>query len=131
MLTSPFICSIGLLAIAVCASSGVDHDWDEEPDRRNLNNVEQPGELKDELAYSSCPEGYPAFGTLGDLLRAWNPNDPDVPEGVVEERLHVSGVDSPALCAFQRRADAIAVITSKSTLVFRSKSNGDQTQYPP
>lgn len=101
MLTSPFIVSLGLLATAVCASSGADHVWDEEPDRRNLmNDVKPPGELKDELAYSSCPEGYPAFSTLGGLLRAWNPNDPDVPEGVVEERLHVSRADSLCFALF-------------------------------
>lgn len=45
---------------------------------------------KDESAYGPCPDGYPAFGKLGDLLRAWSPNEPDVPEGGVIERLHVS-----------------------------------------
>lgn len=46
--------------------------------------------IKEETEYASCPEGYPAFGRLGDLLTAWNPNEPDVPEGVVIERLQVS-----------------------------------------
>lgn len=45
---------------------------------------------KAESAYSSCPDGYPSFGKLGDLLRAWSPNEPDVPEGGVIERLQVS-----------------------------------------
>lgn len=65
----------------------------DEQDRRWLafgrGNKSGP-DLKDESAYSHCPEGYPAFGRLGELLTAWNPNQPDEPEGVVVERLHVS-----------------------------------------
>lgn len=45
---------------------------------------------KAESAYSSCPDGYPTFGKLGEMLRAWSPNEPDVPEGGVIERLQVS-----------------------------------------
>lgn len=45
--------------------------------------------IKGESEYSNCPEGYPSFGTLGDLLTAWNPNQPEVPEGGVIERLKV------------------------------------------
>lgn len=46
--------------------------------------------IKNETEYSSCPEGYPSYGKLGDLLTAWNPNQPNVPEGGVIERLQVS-----------------------------------------
>lgn len=46
-------------------------------------------DIKGEDKYSSCPEGYPAFGTLGDLLTAWSPNQPEVPDGGVIERLRV------------------------------------------
>ncbi len=46
-------------------------------------------DIKGEDKYSSCPEGYPAFGTLGDLLKAWSPNQPEVPQGGVIERLRV------------------------------------------
>lgn len=46
--------------------------------------------IKNETEYASCPEGYPAYGRLGDLLTAWSPNQPEVPEGVVIERLQVS-----------------------------------------
>lgn len=49
-------------------------------------------ELKGEEEYASCPESYPSFGTLGELLKAWNPNQPEVPEGGVVERLRVSRV---------------------------------------
>lgn len=45
---------------------------------------------KPESAYTSCPDGYPTFGKLGEMLRAWSPNEPDVPEGGVIERLQVS-----------------------------------------
>lgn len=45
--------------------------------------------IKNETEYSSCPEGYPSYGRLGDLLTAWSPNQPDVPEGGVIERLQV------------------------------------------
>lgn len=45
---------------------------------------------KPESVYSSCPDGYPTFGKLGEMLRAWSPNEPDVPEGGVIERLQVS-----------------------------------------
>eukprot|EP00752_Nemacystus_decipiens_P008785 g7839.t1 len=51
---------------------------------------------KNETEYASCPEGYPAFGRLGDLLTAWSPNQPDVPEGVVIERLQVLNFTDPA-----------------------------------
>lgn len=43
-----------------------------------------------DLFYSSCQKGYPYFGKLGELLRAWSPNEPDAPEGGVVERLQVS-----------------------------------------
>lgn len=50
--------------------------------------------IRNETEYSSCPEGYPAYGKLGDLLTAWSPNQPDVPEGVVIERLQVREMQS-------------------------------------
>lgn len=43
--------------------------------------------------FSSCPRDYPGFGRLGDLLKAWSPNQPEAPEGF-EEALKV--------CAAQR-----------------------------
>ena len=87
--------AIIVLAVASHGISSMAEYWDEEPaERRNLAiDFELQGVLKQEQAYSSCPEGYPAYGTLGDLLKAWNPNDPDVPEDVVVERLRVSPVD--------------------------------------
>lgn len=62
----------------------------EEIAAKGLSDSARERPAGDELAYRSCPEGYPAFGKLGELMRAWSPNDPDVPEGVVIERLHVS-----------------------------------------
>lgn len=47
-------------------------------------------EIKEETEYSSCPEGYPSYGKLGELLTAWSPNQPDVPEEGVVERLQVT-----------------------------------------
>lgn len=37
---------------------------------------------------SRCSGDYPLFGRLGELLEAWSPNDPDVPQGL-EEKLQV------------------------------------------
>lgn len=45
--------------------------------------------VKNETEYTSCPEGYPSYDRLGDLLTAWSPNQPEVPEGGVIERLQV------------------------------------------
>jgi len=64
-------------------------------------------DIKGEDKYSSCPEGYPAFGTLGDLLTAWSPNQPEVPEGGVIERLRVShSCTQRARCPTQSRSSA-------------------------
>ncbi|CAM9431615.1 unnamed protein product [Ectocarpus sp. 12 AP-2014] len=46
-------------------------------------------EVKEETEYSSCPQGYPSYGKLGELLTAWSPNQPEVPEEGVVERLQV------------------------------------------
>ncbi|CAN0114249.1 unnamed protein product [Pylaiella littoralis] len=50
---------------------------------------------KGEELYASCPEGYPSFGKLGDLLTAWSPNQPEVPEGGVIEKLRVLNYSDP------------------------------------
>eukprot|EP00903_Cladosiphon_okamuranus_P006282 g6164.t1 len=59
--------------------------------------------IKNETEYSSCPEGYPSYGRLGDLLTAWSPNQPDVPEGVVIERLQVLNYTDPAQLALAEK----------------------------
>lgn len=61
----------------------------EQQQSRNLPSLHDY-ETKGEDEYSSCPEGYPSYGRLGDLLTAWSPNQPEVPEGGVLERLRVS-----------------------------------------
>lgn len=93
-------CLLRLIFLFTCSRTAATHIRGEE-ERRKLNEPESEIDferrlgfgftLKDEASYISCPQGYPAFGELGKLLRAWSPNDPEVPEGVVVERLKVSG----------------------------------------
>lgn len=56
---------------------------------------------KPEEEYASCPEGYPAFGKLGDLLTAWSPNQAEVPDDGVIERLRVSNHLVQRYCCIQ------------------------------
>lgn len=65
--------------------------------RRWLASLGDYYTIKNETEYSSCPEGYPSYGRLGDLLTSWSPNQPDVPEGGVIERLQVSEMRDVAM----------------------------------
>ncbi|CAM9590594.1 unnamed protein product [Choristocarpus tenellus] len=58
------------------------------PNVNEMNDVQfrAGGRLRDLLAdKQQCPQSYPTYGLLGDMLGAWNPNDPDVPSGFVEK----------------------------------------------
>lgn len=82
--------------------------WENEQEDRMLANV-RGYELQGEDQYSSCPEGYPSFGKLGELLKTWNPNQADVPEAGVIERLQVSGENTRQKAAESVRS-AISVL---------------------
>lgn len=78
-------------AVSVPNAAGQDAERRELFDAAGLTGLFQarPTEPEDESAFTSCPEGYPSFGKLGELLRAWSPNEPEEPAGAVEQRLQV------------------------------------------
>lgn len=96
---------LSTLALTTCAPLEVTQNDESATTRPNLEKEQNAERLLDSSIaakeqggvvtrdFSSCPHDYPGFGRLGDLLKAWSPNQPEAPEGF-EETLKV--------CAAQR-----------------------------